>query len=355
VNTTDTAGTSGTRLSCVQDLLDHLNSLKNDGLGAQERLDFLMSSGPALVPGFSFQDAFDAEARTMRARLQQIEDMDIDFRQLMSSWRAAPIKEDVRQAGGKLFEHLQGFIGDARKAEVKSEIEMLSQVWDDSPDLRHLYPWLTAWTGQIPEVVKTIPFHPEDMAEPESSTPEEEDVLDEDATAGMKADLERQVTELDQGKHLRRDYEVKKSSSDEAQGTEGGRVVSSVARHVLNITEATPRIRQEAWTEALRDISLEKWEFRTEAKGHLGEWGHGQAMLWKHGLESYSGARLEWAPSREGHQNVRLYISSDALGPRELKRELTDAQLLELHVDPSSLVEEALRIDPGSFMDESLR
>jgi len=420
VNTTDTT-TESPRLRSVRELLEHLNSLKTDGLGAQERLDFLRQAGPALIKNFDFADAFDLEAKTMAARLEQLEELSSDFEQLSQTWRTSPLAEDVREAGGNLLGHLQGFIKEGIRDERKSEIDLLSHVWGSPPDLRWLYPWMTAWTGPVytlaeqrarrpglsndeltvqeakadlereltkanlekveleddePGKKTVMPLHSsEEIAELdrvlekehlaelwrlEKTWPEKVRELDEGQSSDLKADLERQARELDSGKHIRRDYEVKKdvdigwdgnrvvaakepSSSQWKRGLEEGEGASSeLIEEESGSSAEAPRLRQEAWTEALRAVTLEKWRFRIEAGGHLGEWGHGQAMIWKHDEESYSSARFEWAPGRPGHHNVRLFASSKKLGSREFKQEVTEAELHDLLIDPSVFVKKVL-------------
>jgi hypothetical protein len=387
VNTSDSSThPSSSRLRTVKDLLEQLSSMKSEGLGARERLDFLREEGPELVKDFSFEDAFDAEARTRYARLEHLDDLAGDFRELETSWSSSPLPEDVRQAGSKLFKHLAGFVGDAQAAERHSEIEMLSQIWDWAPDIRWLYPWLTAWTGaaQEPPTVNELTrrYGVQHTTQPKSRSKEagelssakaelDQEVVDANLESSafdalerealrqhelvvkesgrsdeMRTDFERQTWELDQGEHVRRDFEVKRAEEDptSSQVPHPGWNRDFMARRaeLEKKPEDPARVRQEAWTQSLRDVTLETWSFRIEAAGHLGAWGQGTAMIWKHGLEPHSSARLEWAPSRDGHVNVRLFASSESLGSRELKREMSEAQLAELHVDPSSFVAEVL-------------
>jgi hypothetical protein len=352
VNTPDST-TASPRLESVKDLLEQLHSMKADGLGARERLDFLMSSGPELVKDFSYEHAFDLEARTRAAKLEQLEDLRQGFGTLESTWHAAPLIEDVREAGRALFKHLKGFVNEALGDERKAEIETLSQVWDRSPDIRWLYPWLTAWTGPVRDSSK-----PDAIARHEAEFVKEAKEALEDEITGeniegdeLEAEFERQIRELDHAEFIRRDYELSgdylERQREISEQLKDPAVRARLAGAPLeeasgSSPEDLAQLRQEAWTQALRDVSLETWEFRTEVAGHLGDWGQGTALLWKHGLESHSSARLEWAPSREGHVNVRLFVSSEKLGARELKREVSDAQLAELHVDPSSFVQAAL-------------
>lgn len=368
MNTHDSTATppSSRPLGAVQQLLETLDDMRAEGLGAKERLEFLTSHGPAHVRDFDLEDAFDLEMRARNSRLGRLEDLDRDLRQLTASWRGAPLPEDVRQAGTSLLEHAGALAGDALRDERRSEIHLLEQVWQSAPDVRHAWPWLTAW-GDTLVAHPTKEEEPPDaeiQAESAHSDPDEDvrqpdegdepeleagreleapgvDGEDEGAEfRGLEPDdageeLERRVRQLDSGE-MRRDYEVRRAD-DEA---------GWVSRELgTSSSSEKARMRQRVWTEALREVSLEPWKFRFEAPGHLGEWGLGRAVVWKHGRESYSSARLEWAPSRPQHHNVRLRVSSDALGPRELARELSDVQLRRLNLDPVPFVRDALDPD----------
>ena len=134
-----------THLRGVQELLFELDKMKNSGIGAIERLEYILDKSAPLVEGFDLADAFDVELRARNRRLEDLSDMDRSLNHSKKQWEVGPLQEDVREAAGRLFKHLDSFLKSAIHSERKSEIEMLSALWDYEPDLSHLYPGLTSW------------------------------------------------------------------------------------------------------------------------------------------------------------------------------------------------------------------
>jgi len=359
MHTTDST-TESPRLRSVKELLEQLGSMRTKGLGARERLDFLMSRGPELVKDFSCEDAFDVEARTRGARLQELEDLSRDMDCLERTWRGAPLLEDVRQAGRQLFKHLSGFVREAVADERRTEIDMLSAMWRSAPDIRAQYPWLTGWTGK-PEPVPSDPA----ARDVELKTDVEETIPK--TAPGQTPELEQPELELEQPELETRFPGVRHDESPLSaedlrrrdlpveldEGTSSEPVVIRDARaRAFSVTrdleapsgsspEELARLRQDAWTDALRSVSLEAWDLRFETEGHLGEWGMGRAIVWKHGHEPHSSARLEWAPAGD-QVNVRLLVQSDELGTRDRRLRMDGARFDELCIDPSSFVADVL-------------
>jgi hypothetical protein len=147
-STTESTGTP-THLSTVKDLLTELDQMKNKGIGARDRLDFILEHGAELMEEFDLQDAFDVEARARSKRMAQLNDLRSSMTNTEQLWGGGPLLDDVKEAATKLFSHLHRFLKDALSRERKSEIDMLAQVWEWAPDIRWLYPWLTAWKGPI--------------------------------------------------------------------------------------------------------------------------------------------------------------------------------------------------------------
>jgi len=196
--------TTPSNLSRVQELVAHLDQMKNTRVGARERLDFILEQGSELVQEFDFKDAFDLEHRAMSKRLAQLEDMDSSSRLARTQWKNAPLPEDVREGAAKLIDYLDGFVKEAKSTERKAEVEMLSQLWEWGPDLSHMYAWLTSGRPvpkkrepiEVPEEIREfgklkadlyrevkeeaeahphhspVPVHPEPPADPDSTAEE---------------------------------------------------------------------------------------------------------------------------------------------------------------------------------------
>lgn len=131
---------SSTHLSTVQELLNELDQMKNKGLSAQERLDFILDQGSNFVEEFSVEDAFDLEHRARSKRLEQLKELGSTLRTHTTQWEGAPVEEPVKEAAGKLLGHLNVFVKKAEDRERKSEIEMLSALWEWAPDVSEIWP-----------------------------------------------------------------------------------------------------------------------------------------------------------------------------------------------------------------------
>lgn len=372
MNITDSTTTSA-RLHTVQQLLERLGSMKAQGLGARERLDFLQSQGPELAEGFSIEDAFDADARASSARISQLGELDACVRQLETAWRGAPIPSDVRTAGSSLIGHISGFVQGAQKTERESEIDMLSQLWETAPDVSGTWPELRGFqprrkTVRQPHAIELekaaaelvaakdevidelstenakateLPKDGQEKVAAETSVK----VLDEADTARLKAELERQARELDSGKHMRRDYEVKKDTDVGWDHRVVGQVSSFSATpgQESGTFEDMPQLRQQAWTEAVCEATLRPWRLEVCSSS-----GHGDIMRWN--LENDEGAyiRLETTRGRErGMRRVRLEWTDPKIRIARFERELPGAELEELHLDPSSFVAQAILESSG--------
>lgn len=279
--------------------------MKSQGAGVKERIDFLTAEGRRAHPDFTIEDAYDAERDVLSARLESITELDHAVRQLTSSWQGSPLGDDELEAGGALLEHLAELVKQAKSRELRSESELLSQVWTWGPDISGTWPWLTAW--QDPRVKE------------------------------LAADAPLEVIEVELDDPGRARYELRREEV----------AVSHV--EVAKIAHRDMRPRVEDWTRALRDVTLEKWVFRLESDGHVAGHGPGHAWLW--GLESdelgSSYAKLEFVQFEPGRGLVRLSASSPRLREegdevRQLERELDDREWFETNLDPTQLVQEAL-------------
>ena len=364
MNTPDSTTAPSARLQTVQQLLEKLGSMKAEGLGARERIDFLQVQGPELAEDFSIEDAFDADARASSTRIAQLGELSSHVQQLETTWRGAPISSDIRDAGSNLIGHINGFVKEAQKLEHKSEIDMLSQLWEHGPDVTDVWPELTAWGPKprpsssknvrqlktakdrlenelIDENLSELPTGADQLEKPEfesgSSSPE---LIDEFETARHKGELERQARDLDQGKHMRRDFKLEQPD-EVVVATVSGKSGSSLETHDF---EDMPKLRQQAWTEAIREATLRPWQLQLEASSSVGSTkSHDISMMWI--LEHDEGAyiRLEITRDLLNKQcRVRLEWTNPKVRTTRLEREFSSVELLELHLDPSSFVEQAL-------------
>lgn len=388
VNTTDSTTASSARLHSVQQLLEKLGSMKARGLGARERLDFLQRQGPELVHDFTFEDAFDADARASSARLGQLDELSSSVRQLKTAWRSAPIQDDVRAAGLSLIGHITGFVQQAEKLERESEIDMLSQLWEQAPDVSSTWPELG--TQARPSRELHVQQSPEDSlsrpgdGELEKVKSELEDELTEEnvkettlPTEGAqlrdefkklwpKANLdnswnpELEKRALEKHRQFVRQFETDHSSDflEPPPGrtlgevgiphfdtkfleVEDGQVVGKVSNRESGSPELEDmsKLKQQAWTEAVREATLEPWRLEVWSSGRRRE----LSMRWMLERDKAAYIRLETSRGREkGKHRVRLEWTDPRIRLGSFERELSDDELEELHLDPSSFVAEAL-------------
>lgn len=359
------------RLASVQDLLTELDRMKTTGIGARERLDFMLARGAELVESdeFPLEDAFDLEARVRVKRLDQLDHLAKTMNTAKGLWSEAPLKDDIKQAAKSLFRHLDGFINDARRVEEKSNIEMLSQIWVWEPDLRWLYPWLTAWTGPIyrpswadnngypvapaaeepSEEVKefaeakqklydeTTPDQtPVELHEPEPKetaklfdlTPEQAKTVEERIAEKM-ADVKVDPHDIPPPKEIP-DEVVVASIKETGQGPVVGRV------HPDEVApEPEPdRLRRDNWTTALRLATTMNWTFSKEQYWMV---DGGEVLIWR---DRSNEARVEFLPMG-GDTLVSLRIRTDE-GFCKHEQKLGKGALRDLNYDPLRFVERAL-------------
>ena len=412
-STTESAGTPS-HLSTVKQLLAELDLMKNKGIGARDRLDFILEHGVGLMEEFDLQDAFDVEARARSNRLRQLDDLRSSMTNTEQLWSGGPLLEDVKEAASNLFGHLHRFLKDALSRERKSEIDMLSQLWEWAPDMRWLYPWLTGegpiYMPKFAEPGIGVARHSSEYPtapEPEAPNddakefamqkeklyaemapaaggpgwsvpktqvelPSEEQQLKEMEKLWPKvpAELERKL-ELEHNTELERLNKsvLESPSSDETvvkkekfdsnrkirfsrkdldqpsrwQGkvihqedpSAQGRVVATMRNPVVE-PEPVDHIVQDAWTTALRELTLDDWQF-TKVMPWRSDSVKGKVLLWhlqtgEARVEVYKTGRVT---------NVSLRILKDGrLWKHEA--ELNDDEVEELHLDPISFVKKAL-------------
>ena len=359
------------RLASVQDLLAELDRMKTTGIGARERLDFMLARGAELVESdeFPLEDAFDLEARVRVKRLDQLDHLAKTMNTAKGLWSEAPLKDDIKQAAKGLFRHLAGFITDARRVEEKSNIETLSQIWVSDPDIRWLYPWLTAWTGPIYRprwaefssypVAPTAQEPSEEVKEfaetkqklydetasdqtpvelPEADTKEMAKLFD--LTPEEAVEVEKRIAEkMAEVKVDPKDIPPPKEAPDEVvvssiKGTAQGPVVSRV-RPDEPLPEPEPdHLRRDNWTTALRLATTRNWTFSKEQYWMVDS---GEVLIWR---DRSNEARVEFLPMG-GETLVSLRIRTDE-GFHKHEQKLGKGALRDLNYDPLRFVEKAL-------------
>jgi hypothetical protein len=307
---------SSAHLSTVQELLTRLDQMKNDGLGARERLEFIIEEGSNLVEEFDFEDAFDLEHRAMCKRLEALEDMATTQRAFRQQWELAPVQEEVRDAAGRLLEHTNKFIKDAQVKERKVEIDMLSNIWDWGEDLTHMYPWLTSGRPkpkpvEIPKEIKEFAEKKEALYKQASADQEakrkkwaEDLAADFDQADGVKESDQAPPKKSEFEKKLEEGEKKYKHGIKASDRTElplvptedvcpdaTEKIVAKVTRDE-DVKEAESELdvggednqeelTRDAWTMALRELTTHTWKFSREMKGRVGpEARNGTVMLW---------------------------------------------------------------------------
>lgn len=394
MNTTDSTTASSARLNSVQQLLEKLGSMKATGLGARERLEYMRRHGPELVHDFTFEDAFDADARASSARLEQLDELNSSVRQLETSWRGAPISSEVRAAGEGLIGHISGFVRQAQDLERRAEIDMLAQLWEWAPDVSSTWPELVGKTKSRTARPLRDLYDREADAELEKAKTEledevtEENVKETELPAADDLDAELEKAALEKHRQFVRQlaletdnssdflepppprFPVEKAfedvedsqvvgkvskSGNSALETEKGRELSRRIKTDPELraqlaTETTrdeesgsseledmPRLRHQAWTEAIRESTLEPWRLEMWSSST-----RALSMRWMLERDRQAYIKLETTRDREGTHRVRLEWTDPKIRIGRFERELSSQELAELHLDPSSFVTEAL-------------
>ena len=331
---------SSAHLSTVQELLTELDEMKNKGLSAQERLDFILDQGSNFVEEFSIEDAFDLEHRARSKRLEQLEELGSTLRTHTTQWKGAPVEDPVKEAADKLLGHLNVFVKKAEDRERKSEIEMLSALWEWAPDVSEIWPGHHSRPKPkaitIPEEVKELLEKKtelyDELKTKKPNTPPGEWIAQEfeelERIHGVnvqeelkKAEsLESEMSKTSSFKKAVPDINTKETANyptlkeamkdlpspmQEPKSVEGRfprkskitmptegdemKVVGKVTEmpvkpgdHVVKDPQAdfSPLVR-DAWTEALREMTTDDWSWQRTMKGITGERGtFGHVLLW---------------------------------------------------------------------------
>lgn len=215
---------SAARLRSVQDLISNLDQMRTDGVGARERLDFLLAHSAEIVPEFDFHDALSLEHVATSVRVRKLEDLGDQVVKLKGLWADSPLADDVRGAGQKLMRHLEGFVAERKSAETRNETQMLAELWDWGPDLSDLYPWLSSWAGRpkkekapahdIPEEARELTAQRDDLAhEVAGENLATTELLRADGPEKVSADVDRWI-----GSSIARDF-LEPPSSEAPEGT----------------------------------------------------------------------------------------------------------------------------------------
>lgn len=365
MNSTTESPSTSAHLSSVKELLAALDKMKSKGIGARDRLDFILEQGSELVDDFDFNDAFDLELRAQTKRMRQLSELETVMRSARAQWEGGPFRENVKEAVGHLLDHLDKFRTDARHRETRVETEMLGSIWDWAPDIRWLYPWLTAWSGPIYRPDRdygaarysSYPVAPEGpvLEEPSKEVKELLELKDE-LYKEVKKKPEELETDEDQLEKLHNvelerlekihnaKLETVKEQTPEAEPApprrfpirrddepERARVVAKFEASPPELE--TDHIRRDAWMTALREATLEDWRFCSERPG-----SPTTVLLWRAGKAE---ARLELIERPEGmHVWLRMI---DAEGHfKSHSHTMPFAEVQELHLDPSDFVKKAL-------------
>jgi len=389
MHTTTTESNTTSHLRSVRGLLAELDTMKNKGLGARERLEFILDGGADLVEEFDIEDAFDIEHRAMSRRLESLNDMKATLRQGQQQWRGGPVQEEVKEAAGRLLGHLDKFLNDAVNKEAKSEIEMLSQLWHWDPDISHIFPGLTSGRpkpkpleipAELPaelqeftkkkaalydEVKAEVEAHPHHQPAPgwqECPVPEEEiDEIDEivdqfvedhpgTTLNQMTTDLEskgssysHQVPKVPTNLIVKEDEPPKKFPLIKPEYEPEMRIVSMVPPrgHLApaDLPEEPDRLRQETWTAALREMTTDEWSFHRETNWSSPPVGRMASVLLWHADECE--ARLELTEMTDNHVKVNLRVLMRGR-VRRRHEVLSLSNAVKLHLDPIHFVKRVL-------------
>jgi hypothetical protein len=369
-------------LRSVRELLAKLDDMKNTGVVAAERLEFILDSGSDLVDEFNIEDAFDLEARARTRRLESLGDMKTNLRQGQEQWRGAPLREDVKEAAGRLFGHLDRFLENALTKERKSEIEMLSQIWEWGPDISHLFPGLTSGRPkpeplEIPAELqeftqKKAALYEEVRAEAEAHphhcpvpgpqpcpVPREEidEVVDQfvEDNPGMTLtelntkleDDELEESELEDVQEPGKSkYEENLEAAEEELKKAPTKkfpfikTTSPVSAQEEGTVVGTVSTKRDAWTSVLREMTADEWERVQERKGQNSPFAtyKNSIMLW---YANACEARLELQEEGDGLTlvNLRMLLRGRL---HQLRERMTTDQVSRLHLDPMPFVKSCL-------------
>lgn len=211
---------------------------------------------------------------------------------------------------------------------------------------RHLYEIEKLSSQKADEVEKKVeePVKVEEPETPKTETPEE-------ANEPEKKELEREIPDA-------RGFPVKVAEIVVSPAEQDQQVVAKVGDKVeLDYPVEIDKVQEQAWTQALRNVTLEKWKKRLEAYGHIGGVGMGTALIWQHEDLPKHEARLdlielgkptsglEVKPSEDTGVEVRLSINSPKAGRQSRSKTMTRKELNELHLDPAPFVQKTLGDD----------
>jgi len=362
---------SSAHLSTVQELLTELDEMKNKGLSAQERLDFILDQGSNFVEEFSIEDAFDLEHRARTKRLEQLDELGSTLRTHQAQWRSAPMESPVKEAADKLLGHLDVFIKKGQDRERKSEIEMLSALWTWAPDVSDIWPGHHSRpkpkTIDIPEEVKELlekksELYDELETEKTATPPGEWIAQDFEKLKQMhginvkeelkKAEaLENEMAKTSSFKKTVPDIKLEEESRSYPSLNEAMKTMSSPVQQPKSVdgrfplrsritmptegeemkvvgkvtdlpvkpgdrevkdfeAELGPLVR-DAWTEALREMTTDDWSWQRSMKGMTGEKGNfGHVLLW---TTPRLEARLEITDEKSGALTKGELRSPDSL------------------------------------------
>lgn len=399
--------TSAAHLSTVKDLLAKLDEMKTGKVGARERLDFLLERGPEVVQDFSFEDAFDVEARLVGERSRKLDELGRQLGHLKACWVDSPLDEDVQDAGTRLMKHLDEFVRQGQRREASTEIEMLSSLWQSEPNVDEAF-GMYHTSGKSGARKRAVPSSaPAPAPAPVNKSPEEMALeatrytLEETKKALEKELTEKNVEELEMPKAaeltpLEEEQQriIKEAElAPKPEKEPGTQVVGQVSRKELlvglekpkrlerDISRSRPsfsgpelstdfleppeKLKQlsdedlervdlldiKTWTQALNDELMSSWKFDRQLVGRVGDFGRqGLSIFWKKGAGTEM--RLDLERLAQGEVLVRLTPPRPTRGRWSLEDEQKIYRVHAVEMRDSEL--EELHKDPSSFVKKVL-
>lgn len=385
--------TPSDHLSTVQELLAKLDEMKTGKVGARQRLEFLLEKGPEVVAGFDYNDAFDLSRQAHTERVRKLADLRGAVDVVTARWHDSPLEDDVRQAGGRLIEHLSEFVRQAHDKEARFEVETLASLWEDAPDVfpafglptPSYYPKTASsddirtnsHAGRLEEVCDRLteevveenleklelPSEEEQAKELKKLWPEAKEGIDRqfkeaasrDDQAGAPA-LEKK--EMPVHEEYVKKYDLVVDASKERTVDEGRHVVGKVdltrkKAEPLEQPEEDPEESLEpemdmldirSWTQAINETLASNWKFDRQLRGRVGDRGRmGVTLIWtRHDSE----IRRDVERLASDEVLVRMTPPRSSKHPleeeegmyRTYAKEMKESELAVLHKEPSEFV-----------------
>lgn len=312
-------------VEAANNLISTVDRMQTDGVSAPLRLQYLCENGPAPLPSFDLTEHL--------AQIEALERLSATLTSARGEWRGAPMDAAYRDAGLALFEHLERLVDEHRNISGRSEIEMLSSLWESAPDVTGIYPWLHA-----PPRGLRLGFHV--SSEPVSARASRPDASPE-APADLIEDAAREsvaeappaeappAEEAPRAPVRVRGMEVHSDGEDVGDGTVVKTLKPGCTERVVPRIPDALAIKN--WTDALNEATAAGWALvaqQPQLVGTILQWvrpdGSGSAVL-----------RL-WE-TLSGITHVRLELVS--MGTVEVaEAKVSAAEIEALHADPAPFI-----------------